>query len=354
MTRQIIARAGGALLALTGTVAHAQSSVTLYGIVDTGVEYVNRVAQGASKGSVVREQPGNLAGSRWGLKGSEDLGGGYKAVMTLEGGFNSDTGTLGQGGRLFGRKAFVGIATPAGTLTAGRHQNLLYELMFKYDPLTFNPSYSAQSMDSQFVNRADNSLRYGVNLGGVTFAALYSAGYDAAIQNGGEVPGAAKVGREMSAAILYDQGPFSVGVTYDQLQGTSIATQSHTQQRTLLGLSYQIGPLKALAGLRWLNTRNTDAPPSSLLYWAGMAWQVTAPLSISASVYHTHFRDSNGGPTMGALLVDYALSKRTDVYAEGAYVANRSTTNVGLRGTGVDVVAGMDQTGVTIGIRHLF
>ena len=56
------------------------------------------MAQGASKGSVVREQSGNLAGSRWGLKGSEDLGGGYKAVMTLEGGFNSDTGTLGQGG----------------------------------------------------------------------------------------------------------------------------------------------------------------------------------------------------------------------------------------------------------------
>lgn len=267
MTKKIISRAGCALLALAGTAAHAQSSVTLYGIVDTGVEYVNRVAQGANRGSVVREQPGNLAGSRWGLKGSEDLGGGYKAVMTLEGGFNSDTGTLGQSGRMFGRKAFVGVATPNGTLTLGRHQNLLYELMFKYDPLTFNPSYSAQSMDSQFVNRADNSLRYGVNLGGVTFAALYSAGFDAAIQNGGEVPGATKVGREMSAAILYDQGPFSIGVTYDQLQGTSIATQSNTQQRTLLGLSYQIGPVKALAGVRWLNTRNTDAPPSSLLYW---------------------------------------------------------------------------------------
>ncbi|MBE3032616.1 MAG: porin, partial [Actinobacteria bacterium] len=55
-----------------------------------------------------------------------------------------------------------------------------------------------------------------------------------------------------------------------------------------------------------------------------------------------------------ALLVDYALSKRTDVYAEGAYVANRSTTNVGIRGTGVDVVAGMNQAGVTVGIRHLF
>jgi predicted porin len=347
-------RACGGLLALACTAAHAQSSITLYGIVDAGVEYVNRVAQGSQTGSAIREQSGNLAGSRWGLKGSEDLGGGYKAVFTLEGGFNVNTGALGQSGRLFGRKAFVGLATPYGTLTLGRHQNLLYELMYKYDALTFNPSYSAQSRDSQFVNRADNSVRYGLQLGDVTFAALYSTGFDSTIPNGANVPGATKVGREMSAAVLYDRGPFSIGVTYDQLQGTSIATQSNTQQRALLGLSYDIGPVKALAGLRWLNTRNTDVPPSSLLYWGGVTWRVNTPLSVSASVYHTQFRNPHGGPTMGALLVDYSLSKRTDVYAEGAYVSNRSWSDVGIRGTGVDIAPGMDQAGVTVGIRHTF
>ncbi|CAE6859535.1 Outer membrane porin protein [Paraburkholderia aspalathi] len=353
----------GALLALGCSTAHAQSSVTLYGIVDAGVEYVNRVQpKGAPAASVVQQNSGNLAGSRWGLKGAEDLGGGYRAIFTLEGGFNVNNGTLGQNGRIFGRKAFVGVSTPYGTLTLGRQQNLLYELMYKYDALTFNPSYSAQSMDSQFVNRADNSVRYGLQLAGVTLAALYSTGYDGTIANGANVPGAPKVGREMSAAVLYDRGPLSAGVTYDQLQGTSIATQSYTEQRALFGVAYEIGPVKALAGVRWLNARNTNVlspppafSPSSLLYWGGVVWRVNVPLSVSASVYHTQFREPSGGPTMGALLVDYALSKRTDVYAEGAYMANTKWSNVGIRGTSGDPVsAGMNQTGVTAGIRHTF
>lgn len=353
----------GALFALGCSTAHAQSSVTLYGIVDAGVEYVNRVQpKGSPASSIVQQNSGNLAGSRWGMKGSEDLGGGYRAIFTLEGGFNANNGTLGQNGRIFGRKAFVGLSTPCGTVTLGRQQNLMYELMYKYDALTFNPSYSAQSMDSQFVNRADNSVRYGVHVGGVTFAALYSTGYDGTITNGANVPGATKVGREMSAAVLYDRGPFSAGVTFDQLQGTSLATQSYTEQRALFGVSYDIGPVTALAGLRWLNARNVNllspAPaysPSSLLYWGGVTWRVSVPLAISASVYHTQFRNPSGGPTMGAVLVDYALSKRTDVYAEGAYMANTKWSNGDIRGTSGDLVsAGMNQTGVTVGIRHTF
>ncbi|WP_264839600.1 porin, partial [Burkholderia cenocepacia] len=113
-------------------------------------------------------------------------------------------------------------------------------------------------------------------------------------------------------------------------------------------------PVKALAGVRWLDTRNTDTPPSSMLYWGGLTYHVSAPLFVSASVYHTQFRNPHGGPTMGALLVDYFLSKRTELYAEGAYVNNRSYSNVGIRGTGVDITTGADQTGVTVGIRHTF
>ncbi|OYD60501.1 UNVERIFIED_ORG: putative porin [Burkholderia sp. CF145] len=354
MRRIVSTSMAGGIVAFASLSAQAQSSVTLYGITDIGIEYANHIPSGKTASSAVREQSGNLAGSRWGLKGAEDLGGGYKAVFVLEGGFNLNNGTLGQGGRIFGRKAFVGVSTPYGTVTLGRQQNLLYELMYKFDALTFNPSYSAQSMDSQFVNRADNSIRYGLSAAGVTFAMLYSSGYDSTIPNGAQVPGATKVGREMSAAVLYDRGPFSIGVTYDQLQGTSIATQSNTQSRALFGASYDFGIVKALAGVRWLNTRNTSTPPSSMLYWGGLTYRVSAPLFISASVYHTQFRNPHGGPTMGVLLVDYFLSKRTELYAEGAYVNNRSFSNVGIRGTGVDVATGADQTGITVGIRHSF
>lgn len=354
MRRIVSAALGGGFVTFASLGAHAQSSVTLYGITDIGIEYINHVPDGKTASSALREQSGNLAGSRWGLRGAEDLGGGYKALFVLEGGFNLNNGTLGQSGRIFGRRAFVGISTPYGTLTLGRQQNLLYELMYKYDALTFNPSYSAQSMDSQFVNRADNSVRYSLSAAGVTFALLYSSGFDSTIPNGAQVPGATKVGREMSAALLYDRGPFSIGVTYDQLQGTSIATQSNSQSRALVGASYDFGVVKALAGVRWLNTRNTTSPPSSMLYWGGLTYHVSAPFYISASVYHTQFREPHGGPTMGVLLFDYFLSKRTELYAEGAYVNNRSFSNVGVRGTGVDVVAGANQTGVTVGIRHSF
>jgi predicted porin len=344
----------GIVTALSCLNASAQSSVTLYGIIDVGIEYANHIPHGKESSSAVREQSGNLAGSRWGLKGAEDLGGGYKALFVLENGFSLNNGALGQGGRMFGRKAYVGISSPYGTVTLGRQQNLLYELMYKYDALTFNPSYSAQSMDSQFVNRADNSVRYGLNVAGVTLALLYSSGFDSTIPNGAQVPGATKVGREMSAAVLYDRGPLSIGVTYDQLQGTSIATQSNTQSRALLGASYDFGVVKALAGVRWLNTRNANTPPSSMLYWGGLTYRVTAPLFVSAGIYHTQFRNPHSGPTMGVLLVDYFLSKRTELYAEGAYVNNRSYSNVGIRGTGVDVTTGANQTGVTVGVRHSF
>src|SRR5260370_6783261 len=180
----------------------AQSSVTVYGIVGVGVEYANHILQGGRSSSGVREQSGNLAGSRWGFKGSEDLGGGYKAVFTLESGFNLNNGTLGQGGRLFGRKAFVGLSTPYGTVTLGRHQNLLYELMFKYDPLTMNPSYSAQTLDSQLVNRADNSIRYGANCPAFTLPPLYTSAFDSAIRNGATVPVASKCVRHITSSLF--------------------------------------------------------------------------------------------------------------------------------------------------------
>src|ERR1700743_949813 len=277
-------------LPLASMASHAQGSVTIYGITDVGIEYINHVpVKGQSASSAVRQESGNLAGSRFGLKGSEDLGGGFKAIFTLENGFNINNGTLGQSNRMFGRKAFVGLSTPWGQVTLGRHQNLIYELMWKYDALTLNPSYSAQSMDSQLVGRADNSIRYGLQLPGVTFAALYSAGFDSTIANGANVPGATKVGREMSAAILGDRGPASVGLTFDQIQGTSIATQSATQNRTLLGASYDFGHIKALAGYRWLNVKNTTAIESSSLYWGGLTYQVTPALQLAGSIYHTQY-----------------------------------------------------------------
>jgi len=106
-----------AALGAFASAAHAQSSVTLYGIIDAGLTYVNNV-QGNSLWAM---QSGILQGSRWGLKGSEDLGGGLKTVFQLENGYNVFSGKLGQGGLDFGRQAYVGLSsTSFGTVTVGR------------------------------------------------------------------------------------------------------------------------------------------------------------------------------------------------------------------------------------------
>lgn len=98
--------ATGSALSLFAASAMAQSTVTLYGIIDAGISYTNNV----KGGSLWQESSGKLGGNRWGVKGNEDLGGGLSAVFTLESGFYSTNGTLGQGGREFGRQAFVGLA----------------------------------------------------------------------------------------------------------------------------------------------------------------------------------------------------------------------------------------------------
>src|SRR5579864_634625 len=116
----------GGLLACTAMPALAQSSVTLYGIVDTGVEYVTHAN---TNGDSVVRMPGitGTLPSRWGLRGTEDLGGELSALFVLENGFNVRGGDLGQGGRLFGRQAWVGMKSATwGTLSFGRQYSMAY------------------------------------------------------------------------------------------------------------------------------------------------------------------------------------------------------------------------------------
>src|ERR1700744_4378014 len=109
------------VLATFGGAAHAQSSVTLYGILDAGITYANNVATPTGHGSTVKYGDGVAQGSRWGMKGVEDLGGGLRAIFVLESGFSTGDGTSSQGGALFGRQAYVGLSKDGiGSLTFGR------------------------------------------------------------------------------------------------------------------------------------------------------------------------------------------------------------------------------------------
>ncbi|WP_244138834.1 porin, partial [Burkholderia sp. BCC1640] len=169
-----------ASLAAMGS-AHAQSSVTLYGLIDTSLTYINHADGAKNSWLLGNSSAGNLAGSRWGIKGSEDLGSGLKAIFQLENGFNPSTGGLGQGGREFGRQAFVGLASDRlGTLTLGRQYDPLIDLV---QPITadnyfgsaFATAGDVDNYDNSF--RVDNAVKYTSPLvAGVQFEAMYSFG----------------------------------------------------------------------------------------------------------------------------------------------------------------------------------
>jgi predicted porin len=100
--------AAAAVCSTIGGAAHAQSSVTLYGIIDEGINYNSNMKGGRSYAL----QSGVMQGSRWGLRGAEDLGGGLRATFVLENGFDLNSDKASQGGLLFGRQAYVGFAEP--------------------------------------------------------------------------------------------------------------------------------------------------------------------------------------------------------------------------------------------------
>src|SRR5260370_27927600 len=192
---------------MTAMSAFAQSSVTLYGIVDTGIGYSNsQTSLGSTSGghSAVKMISGVWAGSRFGLKGAEDLGGGTKAIFQLESGFNSATGGQQYTNAEFGRQAWVGATNATyGTFTAGRQYTSYYTLLSPYSPTNwltgFYGAHPGDLDELDTIYRANNSLVYtSPKLYGITVSGSYSfAG----------VPGSVNQGSTWSCAIQYANGP---------------------------------------------------------------------------------------------------------------------------------------------------
>ena len=375
-----------AVAALAAGGAYAQSSVTLYGVVDAGLTYANKVPNGNGGGSSrVGLDSGGLSGSRWGLRGVEDLGGGLKGIFNLESGFNLDNGTSAQNNRLFGRNAYVGLQGQWGQLTLGRQQNLLYDFSLMYDPMAIATRYSLASQDQYFAGRADNAVKYIGTFGGLSVSALYAFNRD-----GNEQAGLSKLGREWSLGANYAGGPFSIGAVYDQSNGvagsaTTFAAQSaladNKEQRATIAGTYAFGPAKLYAGYRWYKANYAVSPVAgsgnlrSNLYWAGLGYQATPALSLTGTAYYQQFKNSNtGNPWLFVVGTDYALSKRTDAYFNVAYAKNSSGSALGVMGfNDVSVQGGVNsstitngnqvfsnqantnnQFGATVGIRHKF
>ncbi|SAL43781.1 outer membrane protein, (porin) [Caballeronia terrestris] len=372
-----------AVSASFATAASAQSSVTLYGIVDAGFTYVNNeaTAQGDANthNATVRLAGSNVQDSRWGLKGQEDLGRGMKAIFTLESGFDVTNGRSQQDGRIFGRQAFVGVTSnDFGTVTLGRQYDSVVDYL---GPLTANGSWGGTYFTHPFDNdntynsfRVNNSVKYqSANYGGFSFGGLY--GFSNAA-------GGFASNRAYSAGMQYANGPFKIAAAYLQTQNTnsgnaggaitdtldanrlSVGLVPSQSQRTYgVGANYSVGAL-TFGGL-WTQSRfQYDMGDSALRfnnYELNARYNLTPALALGGAYTYTDVKGSVPGSRNSdhtqyhqiGLQADYSLSKRTDIYAEGVAQFTASDGRyANVYGTAPS--SSGNQVVVTTGIRHRF
>ncbi|MFL9901863.1 porin [Paraburkholderia fungorum] len=391
MKKSLLALA--ALGAFAG-VAHAQSSVTLYGIIDEGFN-INTNSGGKH---LYNLSSGVLQGSRFGLRGTEDLGGGLKAIFVLENGFDVNNGKLGQGGLMFGRQAYVGLSSQFGTVTLGRQYDSVVDYV---GPLEVGDQWggyiAAHPGDIDNFNnayRTNNTVKYtSANYGGLTFGGTYSFGGQAGNFTGNQI---------WSLGAGYNNGPLVLGVGYLNARtpaasgglfndgGTTTApaaavaavpvyagfASANTYQVIGAGGAYTFGA--ATVGATYSNIRFGNLGASYASPFKGQSatfnnaeinfkYQLTPALLIGAAYDYTRGAEIDGASRaqyhQGAVGVDYFLSKRTDVYVTGVYQHALGET-LNAAGTGViDATAGINgltgssnqnQFTARVGIRHKF
>ncbi|QYD71907.1 porin [Paraburkholderia edwinii] len=384
-----------ALSSVLSSASHAQSSVSLYGLVDAGITYTNNV-----KGhSLWQETSGAVNSTRWGLRGTEDLGGGLMAIFTLEGGFSTNNGTLSQGGREFGRQAFVGLAdSKFGALTLGRQ----YDSMVDYvEPLAlpgqqFGGTFTAHPFDNDNLDntfRLNNSVKYeSPDIAGLKFGGVYAFS-----NNAGQFAN----NRAYSAGATYSYGALTVAAAYLQLNNnlsgatpaaalTSVSsTGAVAGDSTLLAgrqqtwgaaVNYGIGPV--VAGFVYSQTNLTQGfgvnptTAGQTISFGGNSvhfqnfelnghYALTPAVSLAGSYTYTQANFGAGSePKWGQvnLQAAYYFSKLTTVYLQGEYqhLMNREGLNGQTIGAMINNTAsgGASSTGnqvaVTAGLRVRF
>jgi predicted porin len=403
--------AAASLLALTGA-ANAQGAtpdVQLYGVVDVGISRVT----GYAGGSATQLHSGLMEGSRWGIRGGEDLGGGWRTLFVLESRVEADTGSMqnrpisgsalpaawntatlmgltaalqaavsgvatslanesynvnggANGNRIFDRQAFVGLVTPVGALLAGRQYTPAFEVDVEFD-ISNTQGLIAANQSSQFLpavqNRIPNALQYRIVKDGLTASAMLGFG---------EVAGNSSASRLLGIMAMYKGDGFSVGIGHNQanneLDQDSLTT-------TVLGASVNIGSAGKLSA-SWLSYEN-DFPAGLSVIPAPLRAAFINALRQDGRRYHIGYKHTMGPHTITVAYSknddkrpnnmdtavygagsNYAFSKRTDFYTQVAWAKNSGLAQTALGGNGyfggVTRARGVDSSAVAIGIRHKF
>jgi predicted porin len=350
--------------------ARAQSSVTLYGIADDGLSYSNNEG-GKSNVKMVSGMP---SGSRWGLTGKEDLGGGLSTIFTLENGFDLNSGALGQSGEIFGRQAYMGLKGNFGTVTLGRQYDLVVDYV---QPLaangTWGGAYFAHAEDVDNINDSfvvDRSIKFtSADYAGFQFSGMYSLG---------GVPGRYSQNRIWSVGAGYNRGPLRIGGAYLDINNPATAVMGNQNTPTFtnviygnylaaatkqkiaaLGASYNIGQLEVLGNVSGVVFKNGSANRDVSFGTAelGAGWRLTPATLVAVDYgYVTGKVDSTGQHPryhQFNLFGSYALSKRTVAYAVAAYqLAAGDASQAQITGFGASTTN--RQVALRVGMQHSF
>jgi len=362
-----------ASLALACPPAFAQNSVTLYGRIDGGVQYLNHIAtpSGGSTSSWTAEG-GDWGTSMLGFKGSEDLGGGLSSVFDLETALQIMNGTTG-GGRLFSRRAYVGLADKRfGQIQAGRNLFIDSDGVWEFDPFVQQAFSSASLVRGRNWQQTSNNVEYHSPVFyGFDVQGQYAFGNQADGFNRG-APG--EFGRSDGIMLTYHSDLFDVRGIYDELRDVNgrmdnIFTSS---REYFVGANVRVSSVKIQGAYTHLSAPDTPAGQSDSAdyYWLGATWDATHQLAITAAAFFVHLNegagdtshDPGGHATMFVLGSTYHLSQRTFLYGTVAYLRNSSQSNFSLLANARDATGnantnplpGESQTGAYVGVMHVF
>ncbi|CAE6851867.1 Outer membrane porin protein [Paraburkholderia aspalathi] len=368
----------GVFCAFASAQVFAQSSVTLYGIIDAGLTYVSNI--GGAHAYLFDD--GVSYGNRVGFMGTEDLGGGNKAVFKLENGFRLGNGRLNQGGALFGRQAYVGLANDWGTLTLGNQYDFAFDFTAANNVNAFGSGYGVHlgDFDRQSGDRLSNSIKFVSNsFHGLVVGGMYSFSNTA---------GDFRDGSSWSVGSTYNLGNFSVAGNYTRLNsptglagldpyaqigvtsmlGQTVATVNPATGAVIdsysstpfkvdsqsifgIGANYVFGKLTVNGDFSNTTFKGYGQSSTMRVYETGVQYQATTPLSLIAGYQYTTFEGHHWHEV--ALGTHYLLSKNTDVYAAVDWMRASE---------GVDAVIGYsftpslsrNQTAARLGMRHNF
>lgn len=371
-----------AVLGAFSGAALAQSNVTLYGILDVNWQRIDPEVGDSQSGI----NGGHQSGNRFGVRGSEALGGGWNAIFTLESGFNIDTGTLGQasnacggvpvappgalnpcGGasqsRFWGRQVWLGLQSNMGSLVFGRVAALSsgtgsFDMFGSVDPFLtgFGDSNLGRAFSSANALRVDNAVLYkSPTWAGFTFGANYSFNV-----SGSEVPGSGNNVKQWGAAGSWGAGPFYAVITYDSFDIPGADSETHLQ----VGGTFDFKIVKLHAGyakeedIRAFSTVGSPSIPSTIKGGEADAYMLGVTVPLFGGNLLASYMDRNGDPQqISPTVVDerdfstwsiaytYPLSRRTNLYANYSDTDGEKTLNNSLA---------WDRKMLTFGMRHLF